>query len=156
MIQLYSFHVSTVMFKILQARLQQCMNWEFPDVHAGFQRSRGPEIKLPATIGSWRKQGNSRKTSISALWITLKPLFVWITTQHTVKLLKRWDFLTTLPVSWETCMWAKKRQLESDMEQWTDSKLEKEYDKAIYCHPVYSTYMQNTSCEMPGWMNHKL
>ena len=53
-------------------------------------------------------------------------------------------------------MWAKKRQLESDMEQWTDSKLEKEYDKAIYCHPVYSTYMQNTSCEMPGWMNHKL
>ena len=36
------------------------------------------------------------------------------------------------------------------MEQWTDSKLEKEYDKVIYCHPVYSTYMQSTSCEMPG------
>ena len=53
-------------------------------------------------------------------------------------------------------MWAKKRQLDSDMEQWTDSKLEKEYDKAIYCHPVYSTYMQNTSCEILGWMKHKL
>ena len=42
------------------------------------------------------------------------------------------------------------------IEQWTDSKLEKEYDKVIYCHPVYSTYMQSTSCEMPGWMKHKL
>ena len=52
--------------------------------------------------------------------------------------------------SWETCMQVKKHQLELDMEQWTGSKLGKEYVKA------YLTYMQNTSCEMPGWMNHKL
>ena len=44
----------------------------------------------------------------------------------------------------------------ADMEQLTGSKLGKEYDKAIYCHPVYLTYMQNTSCEMLSWMNHKL
>ena len=52
-------------------------------------------------------------------------------------------------------MWAKKRQLESDMEQWTDSKLEKEYDKAIYCHPACFTPMQSISFEIPGWMKHK-
>ena len=53
-------------------------------------------------------------------------------------------------------MWGKKQQLELDMEQNTNSKLGKEYIKAVYCQPVYSTYMQSTSCEMPGWMKHKL
>ena len=42
------------------------------------------------------------------------------------------------------------------MKQWTGSKLEKEYVKAVYYHPAYFTYMQSTSCEMPGWMKHKL
>ena len=50
----------------------------------------------------------------------------------------------------------KKQQLELDMEQQTGSKLGKEYGKAIYCHPAYLTYMQSTSCEMLGWMKHKL
>ena len=50
----------------------------------------------------------------------------------------------------------KKQQLESDMEQWTGSRLGKEYIKAVYCHLAYLTSMQCTSCEMPGWMNHKL
>ena len=53
-------------------------------------------------------------------------------------------------------MWVKKGQLKLDMEQWTGSKLEKEYDKAEYCHPAYFTYMQSTSCEMLGRINHKL
>ena len=47
-------------------------------------------------------------------------------------------------------------KLEPDTEQWTDSKLGKEYVKAVYCHPAYLTYMQSTSCEMPGWLKHKL
>ena len=50
----------------------------------------------------------------------------------------------------------KSQQLELDLEKWTGSKLGKEYVKAVYCHPAYITYMQDTSCEMPGWMNHKL
>ena len=50
----------------------------------------------------------------------------------------------------------KKQQLEPDMGQQTGSKLGKEYVKAVYCHPAYLTYMQSTSSEMPGWMNHKL
>ena len=52
-------------------------------------------------------------------------------------------------------MLVKKQQLELDMEQLTSSKLGKEYDKAVYGHPVYLTYTQSTSCEMPGWMKHK-
>ena len=53
-------------------------------------------------------------------------------------------------------MQAKKQQLEPDVEQQTGSKQGKEYIKAVYCHPAYLIYMQNTSCEMPGWMKHKL
>ena len=53
-------------------------------------------------------------------------------------------------------MQVKKQQLELDMEQQTGSKLGKEYVKTVYCHPVYLIYMQSTSCEMLGWMNHRL
>ena len=53
-------------------------------------------------------------------------------------------------------MQGKSQQLEMDMEQWTGSKLVKEYDKAVYCHSAYLTYKQSTSCEILGWMNHKL
>ena len=53
-------------------------------------------------------------------------------------------------------MQVKKQQLEPDMEQWTGSKLGKEYVKGLYCHPAYLNYMQSTSREMPGWMKHKL
>ena len=53
-------------------------------------------------------------------------------------------------------MQVKKQQLELDMKQWTGSKLGKDYDKAVYCHPAYVTYMKSTSCEMLNWMKHKL
>ena len=53
-------------------------------------------------------------------------------------------------------MQVRKQQLELDMEQQTGSKTEKEYIKAVYCHPAYLTYMQSTSCEMLGWRKHKL
>ena len=62
----------------------------------------------------------------------------------------------TLPTSWEICMQIKKQQLEHDTEEQTGSKLGKDYIKAVYCHPAYLTYMRRTSCEMPGWMKHKL
>ena len=53
-------------------------------------------------------------------------------------------------------MWVKKQQLELDMEQRTGSKLGKEYNKAVCCHPAHLTPMQSTSCKIPSWMNHKL
>ena len=70
------------MLKILQASLQQYVNHELPDVQAGFRKKKAeePEIKLPTSAGSWKKQESSRKTSISALLTMPKPLTVWITT----------------------------------------------------------------------------
>ena len=65
------------MLKILQARLQQYVNRELPDVQAGIEKAEEPGIKLPTSIGSSKKQENSRKTSISALLTMSKPL--WIT-----------------------------------------------------------------------------
>ena len=72
-------HASKVMHKILQARLQQYMNHELPDVQAGLKKAEEPEIKLPTSAGSSKKQESSRKTSISALLTMPKPLTVWIT-----------------------------------------------------------------------------
>ena len=72
-------HISKVMLKILQARLQQYVNHELPDVQTGFKKTQEPEVKLPTSAGSWKKQESSRKTSISALLIMPKPLTVWIT-----------------------------------------------------------------------------
>ena len=101
-----------------------------------------PEIKLQTTVGSWKEQGHSRKTSTCASLTTLKPLTVWITT-NCGKFLKKWEYQITLPVSWETYKRVKKQQLELDMEEWTDFKLGKEYIKAVYCYPAYLTYIQS-------------
>ena len=70
--------------------------------------------------------------------------------------LKGWEYQTTWPASWEISMKDKKEELELDMEWQTGSKSEKEYIKAVYCHPAYLTYMQSILCEMSGWMKHKL
>ena len=70
----------------------------------GFEETEEPEIKLPTFVGSWGKQGSSRKISTSASLITPKPLTVWITT-NCKKFLNKWEYQITLPVSWETSMW---------------------------------------------------
>ena len=69
-------HTSKGMLKILQGKLQQYVNCELPDVQAGFRKGRGPGIKMSTSAGSWKKQENSRKTSISALLTMPKPLTV--------------------------------------------------------------------------------
>ena len=84
----------------------------------------------------------------------LKPLTIWITTNCGI--LFHWEYQTILPVSCETCMQVKKQQLELDMEQWTVSKLGKEYIKIVYCHPDYLTYMQSTLYKMLSWMDQSL
>ena len=119
------------------------------------EKAEEPDIKLPISTESLKKQENSRKISTSASLTTLKPLTVWITI-NCGKFYKRWHYQTTWPASWDICMQAKKQQLEPDMEQQTVSKLGKEYIKAVYCHPAYLTYMQTKSCKMPGWTKHKL
>ena len=72
-------HASKVMLKILQARLQQYVNHELPDVKLVLEKAEEPEIKLPTSAGSWKKQESSRKTSTFALLTMPKPLTVWIT-----------------------------------------------------------------------------
>ena len=119
------------------------------------EKAEESEIKLPTPVGSSKKQENSRKIYTSALLTTPKSLTVWITT-NCGKFLKRQENQTTLPASWEISMQVKKHQLELDMEQQTGSKLEKENVKAVNCHPAYLTYMQSTSCEILGWIKHKL
>ena len=148
-------HISKVMLKILQARLQQYMNCELPDVQSGFRKGRGTRdqianIKLPSS----KKQESSEKHLLLLYWLCQS--FWLYESQQTGKFLKKWEYQTIWPASWEICMQVKKQQWEQDMEQQTGSKSGKEYTKAAYGHPAYLTYMQSTSCKMPGWMKHKL
>ena len=80
------------------------------------EKAEEPETKLPTSAGSSKKQENSRKTSISGLLTTPKPLNVWITT-NCGKFFKRWEYQTTWPASWEICMQVTKQQLEMFMKQ---------------------------------------
>ena len=85
------------------------------------EKTEEPEIKLPTSAASSKKQESFRKTSTSTLLSMPKTLTVWITI-NCGKLFKRWEYQTTLPASWEICMQVKKQQLELDMEQQTGSK----------------------------------
>ena len=79
------------MLKILQTRLQQYVNRELPDVDLVLEKAEEPEIKLPTSNGSSKKQESSRKTSISALLTMLKPLTMWITI-NCGKFWERWEY----------------------------------------------------------------
>jgi len=135
-------HTSKVMLKILWARLKQYMNWELPDVQAGFRKGRAIRDQIANIHWIIEKAREFQKNicfiDYANVWT------VWITT-NCGKFLKRWEYQTTWPVSWEICMQVKKQQSELDMEQWTGSKLGKEYVKAIYCHPAYLASMLNSS-----------
>ena len=148
-------HVSKVMLKILQVRLQQYVNQKLSDVQAGFRKGRGIRDQIVNIHWIIVKPREFQKNSISASLTTLNPLTVWITT-NCGRLFKRWEHRITLSASWKICVQVKKQPLEPDMEQWTFSKLGKEYIKAVYRHPAYLTYMQSMSCEMLDWLKHKL
>ena len=143
------------MLKILQARFQQYMNHEIPEVHVRFRKCRGTREQIVNTQWITKKAREFQKKYTSSLLTMPKPLTVWIII-NCGKFFKRWENQTTLPASREICMQFKKQQLEQDMEKRTDSKSEKKYVKAVYYHLVYLTYIQSTSWEMLGWMKHKL
>ena len=109
------------MLKILQARLQQYLNHELPDVQPGFRKGRGTREQIANIRWIIGKQESYRKTSISALLTMPKPLTVWITIKCGI-FWKRWEYQTTWPASWETYLQVKKQQLELDMDQQTGSK----------------------------------
>ena len=118
-------------------------------------KAEEPEKKSPTSAEFRKSKRIQENTSTSASLTMLKPLTMWITT-NCGKFLKRWEYQTTWPVSWATCMQVKKQQLELDMEQRTGSKLGMEYIKAIYHHLAYLTLMQNASYKMLDRMKHKL
>ena len=100
-------HASKVMLKILLARLQQYWTKNFQMYKLVLEKAEEPEIKLPASAGSWKKQESSRKTSISPLLSMPKPLTVWVTI-NCGKFWKRWEYQTTWPASSETYMQVRK------------------------------------------------
>ena len=104
------------MIKILQARLQQMWTVNFQMFKLVLEKAEEPEIKLPSSGGSSKKQDSSSKTSTSALLTVPKSLTVWITT-NCGKFFKRWEHQTIVRTSWEICRQVKKEQLELDMEQ---------------------------------------
>ena len=117
-------HASKVLLKILQARLQQYVNWELPDVQAGFRKGRENRDQIANIHWILEKAREFQKNIYFCFIAILKPLTMWITTNHG-KFLKRWKYQTTLPASCKTYIQVKKQQLEPDMEQWTGSKWER-------------------------------
>ena len=126
------------MLNILQARLQQYVNREFPDVQAGFRKGSGIRDQI-ANICWIIEKAREFQKNIYFRFTDCAKTFDCVDHKTYGKFLKRWEYQTTWPASWEICMQVKKQQLESDMEQWTDSKLGKEYIKAVYCYHAYLT-----------------
>ena len=152
-IQLCSFHMLLRLYsKFFKLGFSSMWIENFQMYKLGFREEADSEIKLPTFTGSWRKQGNSRKTSTSSLLTMLKSLTVWIIA-NCGKLLKLWEYQTTLPVSCVTYMHVWKQQLETDMEQQTGAKLGKEYVKAEHWHPAYLTSIRvhHVKCQA-GWI----
>ena len=128
--------------KILQARLQQYVNHELPDVQAAFRKGRGTRNQI-ANIHWIIEKECSRKTSTTASLTTLKPLTVWITTNWKIfKEIVIQDHLTCLLRN----LYAGQEATVRTRHETTDwFQIGKEYVKAVYCHPAYLTYMQSTS-----------
>ena len=114
-------HASKVILKILQARLQQYVNGELPDVQAGFRKGKGTRDQFTNIRWIIKKARVPEKYLFLLYWLLQS---LWLCgSQQTLEIsLKRWKYQTTLPASWEICMQVKKQQLELDMEQETGSK----------------------------------
>ena len=105
-----------------------------------FKKAEEPEIKLPTSVGSSKSKRAPVKHLLLLYWLRQSCWLCGITT-NSEKFLNKWEYYTTWPASWEICVQVKKQQLELHIEKQTDSKLGKEYVKAVYCHPTYLTYM---------------
>ena len=109
------------MLKILQARLQQYVNHELPDVQVGFRKGRGTRDQIANICWIMEKAREWQKNIYFCLLTTTKTLTVWITI-NCGKFFMKWEYQTTWPASWETYMQVREQQLELDMEQQTGSK----------------------------------
>ena len=132
------------MLKILQARLQQCMNHELPDVQAGFRKSRGIRDQS-ANLCQIIKKAREFPKNISFCFIDYAKAFDCVDHNKLWENLKEMGIPDHLTCLLRNLYAGQEAQVELDMEQQTDSKQEKEYFKALYCHPAYLTHLQSTS-----------
>ena len=144
----------TVMLKILQARLQQYVNHELPNVQAGFRKGRGTRDPIANIHWIIEKSGEFHK-NIFFCFIDYAKAFDCEDHNKLWKILNKWDYQTTLPASWEICMQVKK-QVRSGHGTTDWFQVRKGVHQAVYCHPAYLTYKQSTSWETLDWKKHKL
>ena len=137
-------HTSKVMLKFLQARLQQYVNHELPDVQAGFRKGRGTRDQI-ASIHWIMEKARGFQKNIYFCFIDYDKAFDCVDHNKLWKILEELGIPDHLTCLQRNIMQVRKQQLELAMEQQTGSKQEKEYIKAVYCHPAYLTYMQSTS-----------
>ena len=141
------------MLKILQARLQQYVNHELPDVQAGFRKGRGIRDQI-ANIRWIIEKAREFQKNIYFCFIDYAKAFDCVDHNKLWKILQEMgipDHLTCLLRN----LYASQEETVLEMEQWTSCKLGKEYVKTAYCHPAYLTYMQSTSCrssQLGAWV----
>ena len=148
-------HVSQIMLKILHARLQHYANQELPKIQAGFRKGRGIRDQI-ANIRWIIEKARGFQKNIYLRFADYAKAFDCVDHDKLWKALRQMGIPHHQPVSWETCMWVKKQQLEPCIEQLTGSRSRKKCDRAVCCHPVCLTCMLSTSYEMLDWMSYKL
>ena len=148
-------HTSKVMLKILQARLQQYMNRELPDVQAGFRKGRGNRDWI-ANVPWIIEKAREFQKKIYFCFIDYAKAFDCVDHNKLWKILKEIGVPNHLTCLLRNLYARQEATVRMDMEQWIGSKLGKEYIKAVYCQPAYLTYMHSTSCKMPSWIKNKL
>ena len=147
-------HAGKVLFKILQAMLQQYVKQELSDEQAGIRKGRGTRDQI-ANIHWIREKAREFQENIYFCFTEYVEAFDCMDQTNCGKFLKKWGLSDDLTISRETSIQVKKQQLIENKEHQTCSKWGKEYIKAVYCH-FCLTYMQSTSCKMSGWMMFKL
>ena len=134
-------HTSKVMLKMLQARLQQYVNWELPDVQVGFTKGRGTKDQN-ANVLYIIEEAREFQRNIYFCFTDYAKVFDCVDHNKLWKILKEMGISEHLTCLLRNQCVDQKQHLEPYMEQLTSSKLGKEYDKAVYCHSAYLTHMQ--------------
>ena len=149
-------HASKVMHKILQVRLQQCVNQELPDIQVGFKKGRGMRNQNYQHLLDHRKNKGISKKTIYFCFIDCVKAFDYVDHNKLWKILKEMGIPSHLTCLLRNLYAGQEATVRTGHGTTDCLKLGKEYVKTMYCHPVNLAYMHNTSCEMSGWMNQKL
>ena len=131
------------------------MNRELPDVQAGFRKGRGTRDQI-ANIRCIIEKAREFHKNICFCFINYAKAFDCVDHNKLWKILQEMGIPNHLTCPLRKLYAGQEATVRTGLEQQTASKSGKEYIKVIYCHPVYLNYMQNTSCQMPGWMTHNL